>query len=155
VEYPGGEYSDDALFRLGLLAEARGQASEARAHLLVLTRDYPASPFRARAQLLLGELGTASDDPAEGREVLRRPGLTMAVQVGAFQELAGARALADEVTGMGYEPRLVRVPGSDLIKVRIGRFSRREAADALAGELRARGVECTLSSDAHRELAVR
>ncbi len=50
LEYPGGPYSDDALWRLGLFAEARGDNAEALRYLSSLTRDYPSSSLAAQAR---------------------------------------------------------------------------------------------------------
>lgn len=153
VEYPGGAYSDDARFRLGLLGVLRRDTLEAIRQLTALRRDFPDTPLRNRTLAWLAELG------AEGVQAPPRPApaeveATLSVQLGAFEDPARARALAGELEDLGYSPRLVRVPESGLVRVRIGRYSHREGADALARELRERGFECTLSSDAHRESAV-
>jgi hypothetical protein len=49
---------------------------------------------------------------------------------------------------------VVRVPGSDLVRVRIGRFTQREEAEDLARELRDLGFETTVISDAQLEEGV-
>lgn len=154
VEYPGGAFSDDARFRLGLLAVLRGDTVEAVQQLTTLARDYPQSPLRTRAAEWMVNLGGESvslPGPPPPAEIEA----TLSVQLGAFEDPTRAQALAAELERRGYSPRLVRVPGSHLLRVRIGRFSHREGADALARELRELGFECTLSSDAHRESMAR
>jgi cell division septation protein DedD len=76
-----------------------------------------------------------------------------AVQSGAFRQREGAEALAARLRRAGYDPRLVFVPGSTLLRVRVGRFPDNAAAAALAGELGARGFPTVVVSDADRERA--
>lgn len=74
-----------------------------------------------------------------------------AVQLGAFAGQGRARALRDRVAASGYEVRLVRVEGSELTHVRVGRFPRMEEAEKLLEEVRALGLTAALVRDAHRE----
>jgi hypothetical protein len=159
IEFPGGEYSDDAHFRTALLSVSRGREAKARDHLRALVRDYPDSPLRAEAMDWLERRGLDWESagerewvPAEPPLDSSAPGAPVTVQVGAFLDPARALALADRIESLGYSPRLVRLPGNDLVRVRIGRYGAREPADLLAAELRTKGIDCTLSFDAHREV---
>jgi cell division protein FtsN len=51
----------------------------------------------------------------------------------------------------GLEPRLVRVPGSDLVRVRVGRFQDGGEAMDLRERLRGMGMEAIIVQDASRE----
>lgn len=51
-----------------------------------------------------------------------------AVQLGAFRTLSRATELMERARRAGFEPRLVRVPGSELMRVRTGRFTDEGAA---------------------------
>jgi len=161
LEFPGGPYSDDALFRLGLSAELRGDLRAAQASFESLSRDYPSSPRLAEAELWI---------QAHAREIAALPPVpprrdpeplaeartqeesgSFSVQMGAFRSLERARILANQLRGAGYQPRLVRTPGSDLARVRLGRFASREGAEALARDLEGRGFDVTLVTDAGSE----
>ncbi len=174
LEYPGGPYSADALFRLGLYAELRGDRPEARSLLERLIRDYPASPLVQEAEswltTLAGEApprpppaappGTEMPPEARPERVIPAPidpveaSWSFAVQVGAFSNLDHARRLADRLTHAGYEPRVVGVPGDELARVRVGRFPLREEAEALVRALEARGFEARVVPDAWSEVPV-
>lgn len=80
---------------------------------------------------------------------------TFAAQAGAFRERSGAETLAAQLRRAGFEPRLVRLPGSSLVHVRIGRFSSTADADALVARLRAAGFTALVVRDAGREQPVR
>ncbi|MFH1766275.1 MAG: SPOR domain-containing protein [Gemmatimonadota bacterium] len=161
LEFPGGPFSDDALVRLGLSAELRGDLREAQAAFQSLARDYPSSPRVPEAELWVrthaGEIAALppgppppASEPTEEALVQEVAG-NFSVQLGAFRSLDGARSLADQLRVAGYQPRLVRTPGNDLARVRIGRFASRERAEALAGDLEGRGFAVTLVTDAGSE----
>jgi hypothetical protein len=173
TEYPGGPYTDGALLRLGYAAEARGASAEARGHFERLVRDHPRSPLVKEASDRLGSpargaiTGAAAPAPAANPPAAN-PGVTppspppaaaastgtggaWAVQLGAFSAMAGARGVADRARSSGYAPRLVVTPGSPLIRVRVGGFPDEAGARTLLLEVRARGLEATVVSDANRE----
>ncbi|TVP43333.1 MAG: hypothetical protein EA350_13885 [Gemmatimonadales bacterium] len=83
-----------------------------------------------------------------------QPTGTFAVQFGAFGQVASAASLSRELEGAGLDVRLVRVDGSPLIRVRLGRFPSRAAAESRAAELRERGFEVMVSADGDREAPV-
>ncbi|NIP60500.1 MAG: hypothetical protein GWM92_19140, partial [Gemmatimonadetes bacterium] len=167
VEFPGGRYSDQALYRLGLEAAASGNLLEAAARFEELASGYPSSPLRLDARGWLSahreEISDArrqaASEPAEppdeaaleGRETpvaeapAARGGKTrvetgrvrgrMTVQLGAFSTEERARRFAREVEAAGYDVRLVRLAGSELIRVRAGRFEDESEARALGSRL--------------------
>lgn len=182
LEYPGGPYSDDALWRLGLSAAARGDFPEAADRFSDLCRDYPSSPDVPGAEAWLAEHGTNTGSPAGPLPAAGNaagngarsgspgaansappnreppPGVSpegsagsFSVQLGAFRNLELARGLASELSALGYEVRLVQTPGDDLSRVRIGRFPLRNEAEARARDLREKGFEATIVSDAGNE----
>ncbi len=202
VEFPGGAFTDDALLRLGRMAEVEGRLAEAAEHFRVLVRDYPGSPLGAEARAWLdahrealaalpqevlpapdtarpgtpartesGRQGAGEARLKEGRDTLpppeaegeRRPPATepgavaapASVQAGAFRSLERARRLERRLRAAGFEPRLVRVPGSPLVRVRVGRFPTRAAATEVLAALRAAGFEATVVMDAAKEEIVR
>lgn len=152
LEYPGGPYTDRALLRLGLLAHAADRMVEARELFARLLRDHPGSELRGEAEGWLARYG-APAAPSGAGGVPSPPAESggWAVQLGAFSTPAGARTVADRARAAGFEPRLVRTPGSDLVRVRVGRFPDEASARGLLERVRARGLEATLVSDAHRE----
>ena len=56
VRYPGGPYSDRALFRLAQGARALSEEIRALEYVEDLLRDYPESSLRSRAEVLSGEI---------------------------------------------------------------------------------------------------
>ncbi len=164
LEFPGGPYTDDALFRLGLSADLKGELTEARDHFERLVRDHPSSPRVREAREWIEahgrELEALPDEPAPLEVSGARRPIPMAepresgefaVQLGAFRSLERALSLAQEVRDAGYSPRVVRTPGSDLARVRVGRFPSREAATELSRLLVELGFEVTLATDAGSE----
>ena len=165
LEFPGGAYSDDALFRLGLSAEIQGDLREAQEFFERLLRDYPSSPRIPEAESWIrihsrqiAALPPPSSTPIStpeadtGSEVAVGEEVgDFSIQLGAFRSLERARSLADQLREEGFHPRMVRTPGNDLARVRIGRFPVREPAESLARELESRGYEVTLVVDAGSE----
>lgn len=74
-----------------------------------------------------------------------------ALQVGAFREASGAAALGRQLSGAGFEPRVVLVPGSSLRRVRIGSFQTAAEADEMARKVRAAGFDIVVVSDVAAE----
>ena len=166
VEFPGGPFSDDALFRLGLSAEFRGDLRAAQGSFESLLRDYPSSPRVAEAQVWVrthaqatARLPRVPDTPAVGAPppgsatstFPRNETGLFAVQVGAFRSLDRALSVSRQLRAAGFQPRVVRTPGNDLARVRVGRFTLREDTAALILELETRGFEVTLAMDAESE----
>ncbi len=70
-----------------------------------------------------------------------------AVQVGAFENEERARSLLASVRASGFLARIVRVTGSELVRVRIGAFLDRTGAVELMDRVRRRGHEATIAVD--------
>lgn len=73
------------------------------------------------------------------------------VQTGAFRYREGADALVERLQDAGHQPRLVRVPDSDLLRVRIGHFSDRQDAERLVTRLRDQGFDAVVVIGADEE----
>lgn len=93
--------------------------------------------------------GSAGSRAADSRNEARTG--DWAVQSGAFRYTEGAERLVERLREAGYSPRLVRVPRNDLLRVRLGRFTSRDQANALAARLRAGGFDAVAVSDAGQE----
>lgn len=137
--YRGLGRADDACSLARILLEETPPAAEQRP--LVEAAAEGACPRTATAGQRTADT-PAPADQASGR---------FAVQSGAFRQDRGAQALADRLSRAGYQPRLVRVPGSDLLRVRVGQFPSRDAAAALARDIEGRGFPAVVVSDADRE----
>lgn len=151
VEYPGGETAARALFRLGLLAAAEGEAGDAERYFRTLLRDYPESPLRLEARRWL--------DGGEGRMVLTPPsGVEEAGEAGEERQGAaegseGREGGAEGVQASEGVGEVVRnAEGEDPARdepaaangdysVQLGAFSSRERANRLAREVRGAGLE--------------
>ena len=70
-----------------------------------------------------------------------------AVQVGAFESEERATSLLTAMNASGFRARIVRVPGSALVHVRIGTFFDRTGAAELMVRVRRRGHEATIAVD--------
>ncbi len=68
LEYPGGPYSDDALWRLGLSAAARGDSAQAQNFFISLARDYPSGPLAGKAEDWLRGHGVEAMPPPRSPE---------------------------------------------------------------------------------------
>jgi cell division protein FtsN len=173
IEYPGGPYSDQALFRLAQAAYAVGDSLAAVEHVNRLVREYPSSVARREAEAWLATAGPAPPrvatalgpglptDPtvADSTKPVSRgtPGAEVVgtgqftVQLGAFSSRGRAEALRQRAVEAGFEARLVTVPGSPLLRVRVGVFDAEEGAESILGRLQELGFTAALARDAHRE----
>jgi cell division septation protein DedD len=79
----------------------------------------------------------------------------VSIQVGAFREFSGARGVQRQLENAGFtDVRLVRVPGNQLIRVRIGKFENRAAAAATLSRLASANYSAVLVTDANSETRV-
>ncbi|MDH5760424.1 MAG: SPOR domain-containing protein [Gemmatimonadota bacterium] len=76
------------------------------------------------------------------------------VQLGAYSNPDGARRVHDDARAGGLAARMVRTPGDDLIRVRVGKFATRDEAAALRDALVARGMSAAIATDATTEEVV-
>lgn len=157
IEYPGGPFSDLALFRLAQSAYAAGDSLAAVGHVGRLAREYPSSPARREAEAWLATAGPAPPRVAVSPLPERPPeeGISgrgqYAVQLGAFSSEERAEALRRRAADAGFEARLVTIPGSALVRVRVGVFDAQEGAEAILSRLTDLGFTAALARDAHRE----
>jgi TolA-binding protein len=96
------------------------------------------------------------DPPARSPPAARTPAGSaaagrFAVQTGAYRE---QKSVDDAVAGLrraGYDPRVVLVPGSSLIRVRIGRVGTSQEAATLMARVKRDGFDAVVVTDADRE----
>jgi hypothetical protein len=168
VEFPGGSYAASALTRIARIAEASGDTTGARNAWEALLREHRGSTSASLARERLGAYSGGSES-ASGANVAATPegtriepsvptagerALDHAVQLGAFSSVGRARELVERARAAGLMPRLVTVPGSDLIRVRLGRFAGEPEAESLAGRARSLGFDALVVGEASREQAV-
>jgi hypothetical protein len=178
IEYPGGPYSDQALFRLAQSAYAAGDSLAAVGHVDRLAREYPSSASRREAEAWLATAGpapprigdplqrllpgassapdslaaeAATDPPPEDQPDAAVPRGQFTVQLGAFSSVERAEALRRRAADAGFEARLVTVQGSPLVRVRVGIFDEQAGADAILKRLQDRGFTAALARDAQSE----
>ena len=78
-----------------------------------------------------------------------------AVQLGAFSTEEAADRFAETLAQAGFETRVVRVEGSPLVRVRVGRFAERSAASELMAEIDRLGYDAAVVSDVAKEGPIR
>lgn len=100
------------------------------------------------------DAGTSPGDTSSVAAAPPEPLGDYAVQLGAFVSASRARTLATRASDAGFEPRLVRVEGSRLLHVRVGRFDTFEGAGDLLTDLKSAGFTAALVRDASHEQPV-
>ena len=159
-DFPGGGHGPEARLWLsrahflagradaGCQAARDGLAAGASAEVQRLLRIQEA---RACARAVVARPA----DGAAGVPVAGAPaGAPWAVQSGAFRSRTGADALVVRLERAGLQPRLVRVPGSELMRVRVGAFASAAEAVRLRDRLRDAGFDAVVVDDAARETRV-
>jgi cell division septation protein DedD len=76
-----------------------------------------------------------------------------AAQVGAFRQQQSVDDAVARLRRAGYEPRVAMVPGSSLIRVRVGRFATQADAARQVARLKGNGFDAVVVNDAHQERA--
>ncbi|MFH0771119.1 MAG: tetratricopeptide repeat protein [Candidatus Omnitrophota bacterium] len=129
TKYPKDQAVATAYFRLAKCAQKQGDWQASRNYYQKVKSDYPWS-FEARmaAQALSEEM------------------LYFTVQVGSFNKKSNALNLCDALIKKGYEASILkaRTDGEDAYKVRIGRFNKRQEAEAMEKRLKAEGLPTKL-----------
>ena len=77
------------------------------------------------------------------------------MQLGAFSSEARARTVVAEAQKAGFEARLVHMPGSRLVHVRVGLFDSETQASELLKRLQDLGFTAVVVLDANREERIR
>ncbi|MDT8368242.1 MAG: SPOR domain-containing protein [Longimicrobiales bacterium] len=166
AEHPIGRFTDAALGRLGSLSAVAGDTLAAIRWYDLLDRDFPGSEAAERsrrwrslnAEAITRARTRRAEDPGSGRSSKAEdasptpePVGEWTVQLGAFGERRRAENFAEQLRGDGYDVRVVRVEGSDLWRVRSGRFLDDEAARPLYDRMREAGYEGAIVKDADSE----
>ena len=124
--------------------EAEAAAQEAEA----VAREAEAVAPRSADSATGADAAAAVQKPeADSPSGAETASLRYAVQVGAFESEERARDLLVAVNASGFRARIVRVPESPLVRVRIGAFSDRAGAAELMDQVRRRGHEATIAAD--------
>jgi cell division septation protein DedD len=76
-----------------------------------------------------------------------------AAQVGAFRQQQSVDDAVARLRRAGYEPRVAMVPGSSLIRVRVGRFATQGDAAREVARLKGNGFDAVVVNDANQERA--
>jgi hypothetical protein len=105
------------------------------------------------------EANTNANPPASATPRPARPSTStpaaanarFAVQVGAFRQQDSVDDAVTRLRRAGHEPRAVGLPGSSLVRVRVGRFATRQEAEGLLAQLRSRGFDALVVDDVQRE----
>ena len=145
VEFPGGNWSDQALLRLSSGAQARGEYEPAQRFLQILVRDYPSSPFRVEARAELARLDAqvarmAGAAPARPAAAPAAAAASSAPPVEPPSAGAGARAgTTPPVSTPSAPPPPSVVEGA--FTLQFGAFGQPAGARALAAELRVAGLD--------------
>jgi len=74
-----------------------------------------------------------------------------AVQLGAFRSVERARIVEGRAREAGLEARIVRVEGSDLVRIRVGWYETSRQATEVMREIRELGLEAAVVRDAQQE----
>jgi len=159
VEFPGGAWSDQALLRLAQAAFAAGDSAEAARDVARLATEYPGSEARRTAEAWLAAAGSPPPPyrgAVRGAPEARAPDRphdtrSFSVQLGAFSDRERAVALRDRAVEAGLQARIAIVPGSPLVRVRVGRFDSADAASDMLRRVRDEGFTATLVRDAQLE----
>ena len=167
VEYPAGPFTARALYRLAQEAYERGAMADFERHIASLSRDYPGSSVLAEAEAWISRAqGTApplvrrsatSELPVEdqGDAVTVSDTAPYSVQLGAFSNEGRAAALFDLARAADLNVRLVRMPQSNLIHVRAGRFETSMEATEFSRRVSGLGFTAAVVRDAQDEELVR
>ena len=165
-DYPGGPHHATGLLWLARVRTATrsGDACEAAdAGLAAAGEDQELHALlaaeKARCTPLAAEPPAAVPPAARPAPVAGAPANrtaqevagSYAVQVGAFRAAAGARALAARLRELGYDSRIVVVPGNALLRVRVGRFEGVTPARELLRKLAESNIDGVVVVDADDE----
>lgn len=143
VEYPGGPYSDGALFRMAQSAEARGDTPGAASHYAALMKDYPVSGHAVAARWWLGE-HPESVAQLRAAEASRREQERQVIDPEPQAVEAPGTPLPDETpVEANDEPQAV-IGGSGGYAVQLGAFSDGRRARRLADRAAAEGLDARL-----------
>jgi tetratricopeptide (TPR) repeat protein len=154
TDYPGHALRPQALVWLARAHAAAGRAEQAcrtardaelaaadHADLAAFARD-------ERARLCTGTTAN-TDIPRAAPPPAATGGFT--VQTAAMRERGRAEALASTLRRAGFDARVARLEGSELFRVRIGRFQTATDAETEARRVRSAGHDAVVVDDVRRE----
>lgn len=155
IEHPLASEADDALLRLGHARLARRDTLGAQIHFARLVREYPQSPLRPVAHRALASLGLVPESaapssaaaPPQASPPSRPPPRAadapavdrFTVEVASERSIARASETATALRARGFDAFLVIVGEGSTVRVRVGGFPTRAAADAVVASLRKAG----------------
>jgi len=160
VEYPAGPFTARALYRLAQEAYERGHTADFERHMASLSRDYPGSSVLAEAEAWvsgatppLATRSAISELPVEDQDDAATA--PYSVQLGAFSNEGRAAALFDLARAADLNVRLVRMPESNFVHVRVGHFETSIEATEFSRRVTGLGFTAAVVSDAQDEELVR
>ena len=150
----GGDWSGRDLERaLWLRARLTVDPEMAALDYRRLVLEFPRGPYASRARHRLEQMAEAygEGEAERDREVL------FAIELGRTSSYARAARLFDEALRDGLNPRLVvlRSDRDRRYRVRVGRFSSRDAAERMERRLRRLDFDVRIADDAHEEAVAR
>jgi cell division septation protein DedD len=92
---------------------------------------------------------TPAPRPTAGAQTA--PAGRFAVQTGAYRQQESVDDAVFRLRRSGYDPRVVLVPGSTLIRVRVGRFHTAQEAATFMAQLKRNGFDAVVVGDAQQE----
>lgn len=170
LSYATSPYAAESLLRLGQARMAAGDAKQASVYFQRLLADYPRTEHRTAAQEWLARTRSRNapnttapsstlPNPTAAAATTPRTSakrMRVAIQIAAFRERSGARAVARQVEQAGFaDVRLVTVPDNSLLRVRVGKFESGAQALPIVTRLKAAGFSAVIVSDAEREQQMR
>ena len=148
-DYPGSPHRAEARALRARIVGADGEEGEASSESEPDPEVTPEAELEPEAE----PAPEPEAEPAPQPEPESRSG-SYAVQLGAFSSPEAAERVVDRAREEGFDPRVVRTPGSDVLRVRVGVFEARSDAEDLARTLSERGFETLISSDREEERPV-
>lgn len=166
LNYPTAKPAPEALLRLAQADAMRGDTARALGYLERLLANYPNSeqlPLARQWQTRLRPAALAAKTSSANNTVAPNDAAkssvtngSFAIQVGAFREIAGARTMKQQLERAGLDDvRLVRVPDNTLIRVRVGNYANRAAANTTLSRLQAKKFTGVVVNDADKESPVK
>lgn len=148
-DYPGHPLHGDGFYWLARARRAAGKTSAA----CQAARSGLRTGVDAELYALLGAEAAGCPEREAPRSAPVAPG-DYSVQMGAYRSAGNASALLRHLRSRGLDPRLVTIPGSDLVRLRVGRFTDSREAAVLRARLVTQGFEAVVVDDVARETPV-
>lgn len=130
--------------------------------MLRVEEDAACTPAAGRQTAQTQAAQTQAAAPPSTRPATTRPATTppaeagtgrFSAQVGAFRQQQSVDDIVTRLRRAGYEPRVAMVPGSSLIRVRVGRFTTAADAARMVARLKEGRFDAVVVTDANQERA--